>query len=421
MSLIRARNLGLLIALLLISAVSLKGQRREIFDSSLPILLRRAEAVKPPSTRIAPEELIPLDGKVDRNVYRLGPGDEVDVSIWNTEPFTSYDLFVSAEGRLLVPPAGVLEVSGMTLAEAEEFLARQLAAYFSDEASISLSLINPRTFRVYAAGAVLLPGTYAVSAVDRVSDLIRAAGGIKRGGSKRRVRLLNKEHELLEEVDLMRHESMGDLSYNPRLLDGCIVEVPPIENYVIFTGRFPNLSGFDTVRVKDWNLEEATEFTLEFLEGETLMDLLALAGEPQMPDTSLVGKVFVSRADWKDHNYVELTEEMLDEKLEYGSHYQFPIRNTWVFVTGSTNNYGRFIYQPGWTVQDYLGQAGGPNWNGSRKTIYLRRSDGTEFKCKPTEKVFPGDSIYIPEKFHFDRMLPVLAGVFSALIFVIFG
>ncbi len=421
MSFLTARNLGLLIALLLISAVSLKGQRREVFDSSLPNLLRREEAVKPPSTRIASEELIPLDGKVDRNVYRLGPGDEVDVSIWNIEPFTSYDLFVSAEGRLLVPPAGVLEVSGMTLAEAEEFLARQLAAYFSDEASVSLSLINPRTFRVYTAGAVLLPGTYAVSAVDRVSDLIRAAGGIKRGGSKRRVRLLNKEHELLEEVDLMRHESRGNLSYNPRLLDGCIIEVPPIENYVTLTGRFPNLADFDTVRVKDWNLEEATEFTVEFLEGETLMDLLALAGEPQMPDTSLVGNVLVSRADWKDHNYVELTEEMLDEKLERGSHYQFPIRNTWVFVTGSTNNYGRFIYQPGWTVQDYLGQAGGPNWNGSRKTIYLRRSDGTEFKCKPTEKVFPGDSIYIPEKFHFDRVLPVLAGVFSAIIFVIFG
>ncbi len=421
MSFLTARNLGLLIALLLISAVSLKGQRREVFDSSLPILLKREKAVKPPSTRLAPEGLIPLDGKVDRNVYRLGPGDEVDVSIWNTEPFTSYDLFVSAEGRLLVPPAGVIEVSGMTLAEAEEFLARQLAAYFSDKASISLSLINPRTFRVYTAGAVLLPGTYAVSAVDRVSDLIRVAGGIKRGGSKRRVRLLNKEHERLEEVALMRHDSMGDLSDNPRLLAGCIIEVPPIENYVILTGRFPNLSGFDTVRVKDWNLEEATEFTVEYLEGETLMDLLALAGEPQMRDTSLVGKVFVSRTDREDHNYVELTEEMLDEKLEYGSHYQFPIRNTWVFVTGSTNNYGRFIYQPGWTVQDYLGQAGGPNWNGSRKTIYLRRSDGTEFKCKPTEKVFPGDSIYIPEKFHFDRMLPVLAGVFSALIFVIFG
>ena len=421
MSSLMERNVRLLIVLLLISAVPLRGQRRDVFDSSLPRLLEKEEFIQPPTTKIAPEERVPLDGKVDRSVYRLGPGDEVDVSIWNIEPFTSYDLFISAEGRLLMPPAGALEVSGMTLAEAEEFLARELAAYFSDEASISLSLINPRTFRVYTAGAVRLPGTYAVSAIDRVSDLIRAAEGIKRGGSKRRVRLLNKEHEFLEEVDLMRHESKGNLSYNPRLLDGCIVEVPPIKNYVILTGRFPNLSGFDTVRVKDWNLEEANEFTVEFLEGETLMDLLVLAGEPQMPDTSLVGEVFVSRANWKDHHYVELTEEMLDEKLKHGSHYQFPTRNTWVFVTGSTNNYGRFIYQPGWTVQDYLGQAGGPNWNGSRKTTYLRRSDGTEFKCRPTEKVFPGDVIYVPEKFHLDRLLPVLAGVFSALIFVIFG
>jgi protein involved in polysaccharide export with SLBB domain len=343
----------------------------------------------------------------------------VDVSIWNTEPFTSYDLFISAEGRLLVPPAGALEVAGMTLAEAEEFLARELASYFSDEAGISLSLINPRIFRAYAAGAVLLPGTYAVSAVDRIGDLIRAAGGIKRGGSKRRVRLLSKEHDLLEEVDLMSSEATGRLSHNPRLLDGCIVEVPSIENYVILTGKFPNLSGFDTVRVKDWNLEQANEFTVEFLEGETLKDLLVLAGEPQMSDTSLVGEVFVSRAEWQDQHYIKLTEEMLDDKLEHGSHYQFPARNAWVFVTGSTNNYGRFIYQPGWTVQDYLGQAGGPNFNGSRRTIYLRRSDGTEFKCKPTEKVFPGDSIFVPEKFHLDRVLPILAGVASALVYVI--
>jgi len=421
MGFIKGRNVGLLIILLLIPAVSLMAQRREVFDSSLPVFLEKEKITKPPSTRIAPERLVPLDGKVDRNLYRLGPGDEVDVSIWNTEPFTSYDLFISAEGRLLVPPAGALEVAGMTLAEAEQFLTSELSPYFSDESSITLSLINPRTFRVYVAGAVLLPGTYAVSAVDRVSDLIRVAGGIKRGGSKRRVRLLNKEHDLLEEVDLMNHEATGNLSHNPCLVDGCIVEVPPVENYVILTGHFPNLSGFDTVRVKDWNLEEANEFTVEFLDGETLRDLLLLAGEPQMSDTSLAGNVFLSRAGWKDHHYVALTEEMLDDKLEHGSRYQFPVRNTWVFVTGSTNNYGRFIYQPGWTVQDYLGQAGGPNWNGSRKTIYLRRSDGTEFKCKPTEKVFPGDVIFVPEKFHFDRLLPVLAGVFSALIFVIFG
>ena len=419
MSFTKGRNVGLLIILLLISAVSLWGQGREVFDSPLPMLLQKEELVKPPSTRITSEQLVPLDGKVDRNVYRLGPGDEVDVSIWNTEPFTSYDLFVSAEGRLLVPPAGALQVSGMTLAEAEEFLARRLDVYYSDEASISLSLINPRTFRVYAAGAILLTGTYAVSAIDRISDLIRAAEGVKRGGSKRRVRLLSKEHQLLEEVDLMRHEATGNLSYNPRLLDGCIVEVPPIKNYVILTGNFPNLSGYDTVRVKDWNLEQANEFTVEFLEGETLRDLLLLVGEPQMSDTSLAGNVFLSRAEWQDQHDIPITAEMLDDKLERGSHYQFPARNSWVFVTGSTNNYGRYIYQPGWTVQDYLGQAGGPNFNGSRKTIFLRRSDGTEFKCKPTEKVFPGDSIYIPEKFHLDRVLPILAGVASALVYVI--
>lgn len=415
------RNVRLLLVLSLITAGSMRAQRREIFDSSLPRLLEKEELVQPPTTKIAREELVPLDGKIDPRVYRLGPGDEVDVSIWGTEPYTSYDLLISAEGRLLVPPAGALEVAGMTLAEAEEFLAVELAVYFSNEARISLSLVKPRSFRAYIAGAIRLPGTYAVTAVDRISDLVRAADGVKSGGSKRRIKLMTKEHELIEEVDLMRHEAIGDLAYNPRLLDGCIVEIPPVENYVIFTGRFPNLSGFDTVRVKDWNLEQAVEFTVEFLEGETLRDLLLLAGGPQTQDTTLAGNVFLNRPEWPEHQYIDVTEEMFDEKIQHGGHYQFPIRNNWVFVTGSTNNFGRFLYQPGWTVQDYLGQAGGPNWNGSRKTIFLRRKDGMEFKCKPMEKVFPGDVIFVPEKFHLDRYLPVFAGVLTALVYIIFG
>lgn len=404
------------------SAVSSRAQRRESFDTSLPKLLEKEKQFElPQKTVTRPQELIPLDGKLDRNEYRLGPGDEVDVTIWGTDPLLTYNLVVSGEGRLLVPPAGALEVAELTLVEAESYLAQELAKYFSKDAPVTLTLMNPRTFRAYVAGAILLPGTYAVSSMDRASDLIRAAGGIKRGGSKRRVRLLTKDNVLVREVDMMRHEATGSLADNPRLDDGCVVEVPPIDKFVVLMGRFANLSGTDTIRVKDWNLEEANEFIVEFKPGESLKDLLTLAGAPLEPDSTMAGKAFFSRSGLRTNEYFPLTPEMLSQPLQSGTYYDFPIRNNWVFVTGSTNAYGRYIYKPGWNVQDYLGQAGGPNWNGSQKTIYLRRLDGQEFKCKPSEPVFPGDVIYIPEKFHMDRIYPVLAGLASAIIIVLFN
>ncbi|HLA38923.1 MAG TPA: polysaccharide biosynthesis/export family protein [Candidatus Glassbacteria bacterium] len=413
-------TIGLNVALLL-AAAALPAQTREMFQTGMPKLLEREEKFELPTTRTKPEELVPFEGKVDRASYRLGPGDQVNVTVWGTEPLASQELTVSGDGRLLVPPAGALEVAGLTLDEAEKFISTRLSHFFSDETSITLSLVNARTFRVYAAGAILVPGTYAVTAVDRVSDLIRAADGIRKGGSRRRLRLYDRDRKLIQEVDLMRHAATGELQCNPHLVDGGIVEVPSIERYVVFSGHFPNLSDVDTVRVKDWNLETATEFTIEFKEGESLRDLLALTGRPAISDTALAGNAFVSLGQPEKNSFQVLTADMIDQPVQNGAFYDFPARNNWVFVTGSTNSFGRYLYKPGWKVQDYLGQAGGPNYNGSRKTIWLRRADGNEFKCSPGETIYPGDVIYVPEKFHFDRVLPVMAGVASALIFVIWG
>ena len=44
--------------------------------------LREKERDLELSTPRKPEEMVPLEGRIDRSVYRLGPGDEVDVSIW---------------------------------------------------------------------------------------------------------------------------------------------------------------------------------------------------------------------------------------------------------------------------------------------------------------------------------------------------
>ncbi|MFH1071401.1 MAG: polysaccharide biosynthesis/export family protein, partial [Candidatus Glassbacteria bacterium] len=400
-------------------AAVLPAQTREMFQTGLPKLLEREKEVELPTTRIKPEKLVPFEGKVDRASYKLGPGDQVDVTVWGTEPLVSHELIVSGDGRLLLPPAGALEVAGLTLDEAEKFVYRNLDKFYSSETRITLSLVNARTFRVYAAGAVLLSGTYAVTALDRVSDLIRVAGGIRDGGSKRRIRLYDRDRNLVQEVDLLRHAATGDLEANPHLVDGGIVEVPSMENYVVLSGLFPNLSELDTVRVKDWNFEVATEFMIEFKPGETLRDLLELTGRPVTVDTALAGSAFASQGPPEKGKNRILTADMLDQPLRNGSFFDFPVRTNWVFVTGSTNSFGRYLYQPGWRVQDYLGQAGGPNWNGSSKRVFLRRSDGTEFKSSRTEIVFPGDVIFVPEKFRLDIVLPVVAGVASALIFVI--
>ena len=241
-----------------------------------------------------PSELIPLEGVVDRDEYILGPGDEVDVSIWGGEEYKSYNLTVSAEGRLLVPPAGPIEVSGISLAAAELRVQQRLAKYFTGGSS-SLTLLKPRLFRVTVAGFVSAPGTYTVSAVDRVSDLLQASKGVISSGSIRQIKLYDRQRNQIKEVDLASYLMDGDRKKNPQLIDGAIVEVPEAENTVIVIGDLPGLyTRSDSIINASGDKELSPRNVVEFFEGETLADILKFTGYPDVPDGEAAALVKIS-------------------------------------------------------------------------------------------------------------------------------
>jgi protein involved in polysaccharide export with SLBB domain len=373
--------------------------------------------VSPQQSRLpSGEERIPLEGKIDRSSYRLGPGDEVDVSVWGAEMYESSQLVVSAEGRLLVSLAGPVDVDGLTIEEAEDRLVQRMMEYFSG-ARITLTLINPRIFRVYAVGAIHRTGTYYMSAVDRVSDLLVEAEGVRQGGSQRRIRLLDSERRHFKTVDMMRYRMQGDLRENPLLIDGCIVEIPPLENYVLLRGSFANLSGSDTVMLNDKLNDQITEFVVEYLPGESLSDLLGLVGGPDLIETVAEGRLVLGRQRQNPQSWVPLSKDIVEKPLEQQAVYEFPVRNKWVFVSGNVKLPGRFLYHPGWTAWDYLGMAGGPDMNGSGKTFSIKRSDGSQFKSKEGVEVMPGDVIYVPQRFKLYEWASVVSFV-TTLIWI---
>ncbi len=411
----------ILLSLLLIVPVRASAQSARPFQT-VPSIYEKAygDLKRMPTVPIEKAEALPLEGPVDRETYILGPGDNIDVSIWGVEPaIINDDLFVSAEGRLLISPVGAVEVGGISLAEAERKVVEVLREYYGLSMRITLTLINPRKFRAYTAGAVKFPGAYKLISLDRVNDLLRAAGGVRAGASRRGIKLYDRNRVLLGEVDLLQYQKFGLQEHNPQIPDGGIVEVPQMEDYVIFSGRFPQFHSIDSVKNRSNQAEQKTSFRVEFKQGETLLDLLKLTGPPEMSDTGLIGNVTLSSGTPGLGKTVALTDRMLEQPLVKGQFFEFPLRDHWVFITGSTNAWGRFQYMPGWVVKDYLGQAGGPNWNGSKK-IYLRRKDGIEVKATEIDQVYPGDVIYVPEKFHVERYWAVGASLLGTILVLVF-
>ncbi len=177
-------------------------------------------------------DVLPMDLPVGPD-YVLGPGDSLSIDLWGG---LSQRLFrsVDREGRLLLPEAGPLLVSGKSLGEVQEAVQKVLRTQFRD-VSADVSLLKLRTVRVYVVGEVTAPGAYDVSSLSTPLNVLFAAGGITAHGSLRRLEHYRGK-QLLEEVDaydLLLHGIRGDVK---RLENGDSLRVPPLETSVTIDG-----------------------------------------------------------------------------------------------------------------------------------------------------------------------------------------
>src|SRR5215469_8940235 len=111
------------------------------------------------SDTLDPDDL-PIDLPVGPD-YVVGPGDGLAINLWGG---VSSRLFrtVDREGRISLPEAGPLLVSGRTLGDVQQTVQQLLRTQYRD-VSADVSLSRLRTVRVYVVGDVVEPGAYDIS------------------------------------------------------------------------------------------------------------------------------------------------------------------------------------------------------------------------------------------------------------------
>lgn len=123
-------------------------------------------------------------GAADNAEYRLGPGDGIRIQVFQN-PDLSLEARVSENGAISYPLLGSLNVSGITLGEAEQRLANALQeGGFVQKPQVTIALTQIRSNQVSILGQVGRPGRYPLDTPNtRVSDAIATAGGILALGS----------------------------------------------------------------------------------------------------------------------------------------------------------------------------------------------------------------------------------------------
>ncbi len=184
-----------------------------------------------------------LEKEIDPAQYIVGPDDRFLLFIFTAEP-VQYELFVTPDGRMVIPTVGVVDVREKNLLQVREMVRRAVQQVYRN-AKVALALRKIRTFKVAVLGAVRKPSLVQATPADRISEAIERAGGLLNEASMRRIQLFRQDTVI--EVDLYRFYAYGDDSQNPYLRGGDRIVVPYRYERFVFEvgGNVPNPDVFE--------------------------------------------------------------------------------------------------------------------------------------------------------------------------------
>ena len=166
--------------------------------------------------------------------YVLGPGDAVFIDIYGASA-RQIESTVSPDGDINIDGFGPVQVSGLTVAQANARLRSTLGSRYSSS-QIKLTLGQTRTIVVNVMGEVNQPGTYTLSAFSTVFHALYMAGGISDIGTLRNIKVY-RHNKLISTVDIYDYILNGKQSGNVRLADNDFIVVGAYDCLVNITGK----------------------------------------------------------------------------------------------------------------------------------------------------------------------------------------
>ncbi len=285
--------------------------------------------------------------------YVLSVGDKFTVNVWGQDLRFSSTFTIPFEGRIFMPQVGEIEVKELTTVQVKQRIAGILAKRHPG-LNVSVLLVATRPIKVFMTGLVARPGTVTVSALARLSSALAAAGGVLPYGSRRQITLKRYGETHAQIVDLYKFLHKGDISGNPIVKAGDVINIPPLRNLAALNGAV-NRPG-----------------TYEFLTGETVDDLIAM-GHGIKPDAATAEASIVSMSGTVRSDRVEKRLDLsssagLARKLKTQDLITIPantlsfvdLERTRVTITGAVARPGTYTMTVGTKLRDALYLAGGP-------------------------------------------------------------
>ncbi|MGA2356131.1 MAG: SLBB domain-containing protein [Terriglobales bacterium] len=291
-------------------------------------------------------EQLPMDLPVGPD-YILGPGDGINI---NLSGGISQRLrrVVDREGRIALPEAGAVLVSGRSLGDVQRMVQTTLQSEFRNvQAEVSLARL--RTIRVYVVGDVERAGAYDISSLSSPLNAVFLAGGPTSRGSLRVLRHYRGD-ALVQDVDVYDLLLHGIRSGVQPLQSGDTVLVPPLGSEITVEGMVRRPAIYELHGEK--NLAEVLELAGGVLTTGTLRHVDVERVQAHETRTML-------RLDIPENNNQASVDKALDDfPVQDGDKIKIspilPYADKTVYLEGHVFRPGKYAFQDGMMITDLI-------------------------------------------------------------------
>ena len=182
--------------------------------------------------------------------YRLGPGDQIIISMWGETNFRN-SWTIDKNGRIYFDNIGFINISNNTLASAEKILIEEFSKIYSslkDEeytSTLTVSLGALKSMNVYFSGNIENPGINLIHPFSDIFTAIVQAGGINEDGTLREIQLI-RNGDVIDTVDFYSFFLDGKKDFSKiKLIDGDVIHVPTIKRRVSIYGGVIKPSAYE--------------------------------------------------------------------------------------------------------------------------------------------------------------------------------
>jgi len=324
-------------------------------------LLKSKDSLSAASFSIIPA----FEGAVDAEEYKIGPGDKFLISI-NGLDENQFFATVNPEGVLYLPRTGSVDVNNESLKNAKLKIEKLIRKYYKS-VDIFVSLAEFRKIKVTLVGDVKASSTMVVTSNSRLVDLINISAGLSQTANLRHIKITSSSGNV-RYYDLLSFLRNGENRNNPFLNAGDVVSIEKSDVTVAIYGRVKYPGSY------------------EFIEGETVAGLLALAGG--VYENAVTDSIEIIRFDKDNKTQKSLYcsfSELKQNNLTLAKYDKIVVREKPDYMLDRVVQVNGLVKYPGLykivenktTLKEVLNQTGGFRENASLKDATLSRKEGS--------------------------------------------